>query len=344
MRAAVLYAPKDLRIEMQADPQIGPKQVRARMAAGGICGSDLHYYFHGGFGTVKIKQPMILGHEVSGIVSEVGREVESVKVGDPIAIHPSRPCGHCQYCLEGAPNHCLNMRFYGSAMPFPHIQGAFQESLVLEESQCLKVGAHLSLNHAAFAEPLSVALHACRQAGDLLGKRVLVTGVGPIGALVVAAAKVAGAREIVCTDLEDHPLAGALKMGATHSINVAAQPDGLKQFEANKGYFDVAIECSGNARALSSALAVLRPRGIMIQLGLGGDMNIPVNMITAKEISLRGSFRFHEEFHWAVDYLNRGIIDVAPIFSGSIPLSQANEAFELAQDRKRAIKVQVHFS
>ena len=130
MRAIVIHKAKDLRIEPieVAAPEEG--EVQIRMAMGGICGSDLHYYNHGGFGAVRLKQPMILGHEVAGIISQVGADVSHLAVGDHVAVSPSRPCGSCVYCAEGRRNHCLNMRFYGSAMPFPHIQGAFRERLV----------------------------------------------------------------------------------------------------------------------------------------------------------------------------------------------------------------------
>ena len=201
MKAIVIHAPKDLRVEDIAPEIPGPGQVAIRLAAGGVCGSDLHYYNHGGFGAVRIKQPMILGHEVSGYVAALGDGVENLAVGDLVAVSPSRPCGQCRYCAEGLRNQCLDMRFYGSAMPFPHIQGAFREVLVADVSQCAKADG-LTAGEAAMAEPLSVCLHATRRAGDLLGKRVLITGAGPIGALCILAARRAGAAEIVATDLE----------------------------------------------------------------------------------------------------------------------------------------------
>jgi L-idonate 5-dehydrogenase len=193
MRAAVLYAPKDLRIEDVADAPLGPREVEVRIEAGGICGSDLHYYFDGGFGTVRLKEPMILGHEIAGLVACVGAEVASIKPGQRVAVNPSRPCGACRYCQEGKQNHCLDMRFYGSAMRFPHVQGGFREVLVCDDTQAVPVPATMSAAKAAFAEPFAVCLHAVNRAGPLLGKRVLVTGAGPIGALTVIAARRAGA-------------------------------------------------------------------------------------------------------------------------------------------------------
>lgn len=340
MKAAVIHAPRDLRIEEVEIPAVGPNDVKVRIRAGGICGSDLHYYQHGGFGTVRLQQPMILGHEIAGEVMEVGSAVTRVRPGDRVAVNPSQPCGHCRFCLEGKPNHCLEMRFYGSAMRMPHVQGGFREVLVCGEAQALPVPTGLALELAAFAEPLSVCLHAARQAGPLLGKRVLVTGTGPIGALAILVARQAGAREIVATDITDTPLALARKIGADIALNTASDTDALAPFKADKGYFDTVFEASGSAAALTGALDVTRPTGTIVQLGLGGGpMTLPVNLLVAKEINLRGTFRFHEEFAWAVDFLAAGTIDVSPLLTEVVPLAEAVRGFELAGDRSRAMKV-----
>src|SRR3954463_15352126 len=185
MRAAVLHAARDLRIEGVPDAALGPGEVEVRIEAGGICGSDLHYYHDGGFGTVRLKEPMILGHEIAGTVARAGSEGASTTPGQRVAVNPSRPCGACRYCQEGKQNHCLDMRFYGSAMRFPHVQGGFREVLVGDDTQAVPVPATMSAAKAAFAEPFAVCLHAVNRAGPLLGKRVLVTGAGPIGALTV---------------------------------------------------------------------------------------------------------------------------------------------------------------
>jgi L-idonate 5-dehydrogenase len=312
-----------------------------RIRAGGICGSDLHYYQDGGFGTVRIKEPFIPGHEIAGEVQEVGDAVTRVRPGDRVAVNPSRPCGHCRYCLEGTARHCLDMRFFGSAMRFPHVQGGFREVLVCAEEQAVPIPEGLSMELAAFAEPLSVCLHGGTQAGPLLGRRVLVTGTGPIGALAVLVARHAGAREVVATDLADTPLALARQIGADLAINMRTEPEGLDRFKADKGFFDIVFEASGSGAALTSALDVARPGAVIVQLGLGGAMQLPINTLVAKEIQLRGTFRFDVEFEWAVDFLASGAIDVSPLLTEVIPLDEAVRAFELAADRSRAMKVQL---
>ena len=343
MKALVIHAAKDLRIEEREALPPGPGQVEIAIQAGGICGSDLHYYNHGGFGTVRLREPMILGHEIAGTISAVGEGVEGLSIGERVAVSPSRPCNHCHYCLKGQQNQCLHMQFYGSAMPMPHIQGGFRQQLVAESWQCHKVGNGISIEEAAFAEPFAVTLHAVNRAGSMLGKRVLVTGCGPIGALAIIAARLHGAREIVVTDVMDHVLTLAQGIGADRTINVATNPEALSAYGANKGYFDVMFEASGNERAMRAGLEVLAPRGVLVQLGLGGDVSLPQNMIVAKEIEIRGTFRFHEEFGLAVDLINNRRADLKPLLTAVYPIGDAVAAFEAANDRSKAMKIQIAF-
>jgi L-idonate 5-dehydrogenase len=343
MDALVIHSAGDLRVEDVPTPPVLANQLRVRVRFGGICGSDLHYFQHGGFGTVRVTEPMVLGHEVAGVVEEVGPGVSGFAAGDRIAISPSRPCGLCRFCQMGLQNHCLDMRYYGSAMRTPHVQGAFRREIVVETHQAHRLADALSDREGAMAEPLSVALHAVRRAGPLLGAKVLVTGCGPIGALVVIAARRAGATQIVVTDVGAFALRSALKVGADLAINVAETPQALAAFSADKGQFDVLFEASGNPAALRGALDVLRPRGVIVQVGLGGETTLPLNTIVAKEFDLRGAFRFHEEFGIAVDLLNMGLVDVKPLISTTVPYRDAGRAFALAADRSQAMKVLLDF-
>ena len=337
----VIHAPQDLRIQELETGELQPGQLKVKIKAGGICGSDLHYYRHGGFGAVRIKEPMVLGHEVSGVVAETGSAINDIAPGTRISVSPSLPCGRCKYCQEGKQNHCLDMRFYGSAMRTPHVQGAFRQEIVIERSQAHIVTDNVSDGEAAMAEPLAVALHAVRRAGSLLGKRVLVTGCGPIGALTVIAARRAGAVQIVVTDVARMPLEAALKVGADQAIDVGQQPDALAAFTKDKGSFDVLFEVSGNEQALRGALDALRPGAVIVQVGLGGDINFPANLLVGKELEWRGAFRFHEEFALAVELMNRGLVDVKPLISATYPFEQSVEAFEIAGDRSKMMKVQL---
>jgi L-idonate 5-dehydrogenase len=343
MKAVVIHSPGDLRIEEHAVAPLADDEIRVRVRAGGICGSDLHYYQHGGFGTVHLCEPMVLGHEVAGVVEAVGADVTRVAAGDHVAINPSLPCGRCLYCLEGLPNQCLDMRFYGSAMRMPHVQGAFREQLVCKAIQAEPIPKNLPFTSAAFAEPLSVCLHAVSRAGSLLGKRVLVSGAGPIGALCVLAARHAGAGEIVAVDLLDEPLAIVAANGADRTHNVRADPEAMAPYRLGKGYFDVVLEASGSQAGLATAIEVTRPRGVIVQIGLGGPLTLPMGPVVSKEIELRGSFRFHEEFAWAVRCIASGAIDVTPLLTAVVPIADADSAFVLAGDRKQSMKVQLSF-
>ncbi|MBL4576624.1 MAG: L-idonate 5-dehydrogenase [Opitutaceae bacterium] len=342
-RALFIHGEKDLRVQEIDIPSLGAKDVRVRIKSGGICGSDLHYYLHGGFGTVRLREPMVLGHEIAGIIEAVGSEVEVVKIGDKVAVNPSRPCYECEYCQKQMHNHCVNMRFYGSAMPFPHVQGAFRDTLVAEANQCIVFPQALDESIAVFAEPLSVALHAAKRFGDLEGKDILVTGCGPIGALAVLVARVKGANRIVVTDVADESLVIARELGANLTINVAKNPEDLLTYVKKERCFDGLFEASGNERALCSAIELLQPKSRMIQIGLGGEMTLPLNRIVAKELELCGTFRFHEEFPEAVQLLASGGINVQPLLTDVFPMENAIEAFELAGDRSKAMKVQLSF-
>jgi L-idonate 5-dehydrogenase len=240
-------------------------------------------------------------------------------------------------------NQCFDMRFMGSAMRMPHVQGGFREYVTVDASQAFPIADKLSLAEAAMAEPLAVCLHAGKQAGPLLGQRVLITGCGPIGALMIVVSRYAGAAEIVVTDVADAPLAVARTLGATKAINVSTDASALDPWRAGKGVFDVLFEASGNQVALRLAVDLLRPGGVIVQLGLGGEMTLPINAIVVKELQLRGTFRFDAEFELALRLMGAGLLDVKPLVSASMPFESAVAAFELASDRSKSMKVQLTF-
>jgi L-idonate 5-dehydrogenase len=333
-----IHAKEDLRIEPAEDPQIGPGQVLIRLGAGGICGSDLHYYFEGRNGSFVIREPLIPGHEASGVVAKVGPGVTRVKPGDKIAVSPSHACGHCDYCREGREHLCRNMRFLGSASLYPHVQGMFCEYFVMGERQCYPVAGDISLGELAFAEPLAVALHAVNRGPVLVGKSVLITGAGTIGCLTVIAARLGGARQITVSDVLDRPLATAAAVGADRTIRADRDADVLATPQ-----FDVAYEVSGSFAALKACVAAVKRGGTVVQVGTLPHQPLPfvVNEIMSKELDLKGAFRWGIEFDWAVDYLSSRRVDVRPLLSGQFPLQDAVKAFELAKDKTRSTKVQV---
>lgn len=342
-RVCILHGANDLRLETQSVDATGTGSVRVALSAGGICGSDLHYFHDGGFGPIRVREPIILGHEASGRVIEIGEGVEGLCIGDLVAINPSRPCGTCRFCTQREFVHCLNMCFKGSAYRFPHEQGLFRDAIVVPADQLHVFKGGVSAQEAACAEPLSVCLHALNQAPDLAGKRVLITGAGPIGALCALVSSRGGASEIVVTDIEDFPLSVARQMGATLTINARTDGDQLEPFKADKGQFDVVLECSAAAPAIMQALTVLRPRGTMVLVGVAGETPVPLNLIVSKEIRMRGTHRFHEEFANAVKLIDTRAVNVQPILSRSFDYEDALLAFQTAGDRTSAIKVHILF-
>ncbi len=346
MLAAVLHGAHDLRVEERSDPTMKPGEARVRVACGGICGSDLSYFNKGGVGDFRVREPLTLGHEVSGEIVELLPSPDwpmpaGVAIGTRVAINPSRPCLHCRFCRSGSANLCRNMRFLGSAALTPHVQGGFSEFLTVRADQCVPVPADMPYRIAACAEPLAVALHGVRRAGPMLGRHVLVAGAGPIGLLCLAAALHAGAASVTVTDLFEPPLLIARAMGAAQAVDVRAEPDRLAQLASAHGGFDIALEATGSAASVIGMPALMRPGGRIVQLGMlpPGAVPMPVNLLMSREIDLVGSFRFHEEFDIAVEALASGRIDVTPILSGTFPIRDANAAFEMAGDRQRAIKV-----
>lgn len=342
-RICQLHGQRDLRIEQQDVAEPGSTDVLVSMERGGICGSDLHYFQHGGFGPVRVREPIILGHEIAGTVSAVGSGVTSLKVGDIVAINPSQPCYDCAYCNGGHFQHCTSMRFLGSARTMPHVQGGFRDAIIVDQKQCFQIADKITPGEAACAEPLAVCLHAKNQAGELAGKRVLVTGSGPIGALCVCVSASENAADIVVTDLSDFTLSIARKMGATRTINIADDKTGLQEDISKNGMFDVVFECSAAEPAMLSAIDAVRPRGTIIQVGVAGSIALPINALVGKEITFRGTHRFHPEFQQAVDLINTGDIDVKPIITQTYPLEMALAAFEIAGDRSQSMKVQLQF-
>ncbi|WP_114186613.1 L-idonate 5-dehydrogenase [Microvirga aerophila] len=338
--SATLFGAQDLRMVEEPLKPLPPGMVRVRFRAGGICGSDMHYFRHGRTGDFVVETPLVLGHEIAGEIVEISGDASSLAVGDRVAVNPSRWCGKCPRCLEGRPNLCENIYFMGSASKKPHMQGGFATYFDAVPAQCIKVSGNTPIAAAALAEPLAVCLHAVKRASVVEGKRGIIFGAGPIGLLTLLVARQAGMSEIAVVDLMSAPLAFAKRLGADHIIDISAGENDLKALAAERP-FDVAFEISGTAAGLTSAISNVRRGGTVVQIGNlpGGAIPVPANMIMAKEIDLMGSFRFGEEFEHAVRLIDDGKIDVLSIVTSQRPLSEALEGFHLALDRSQSVKV-----
>ncbi|GGM01259.1 L-idonate 5-dehydrogenase [Streptomyces fumigatiscleroticus] len=343
MLACVIHGPGDLRVEELPVPQPGPGRALVAVGYGGVCGSDLHYWRHGGVGDFLLREPMVLGHEVVGTVVALGDGAAGPVPGTEVAVHPASPCGRCPECAQGRRNVCRDTRYLGSAARFPHVQGGFAARLVVPAEQLRPLPGGLEPRRAALAEPLSVALHAVRRAGDVAGRHVLVTGAGPIGCLVVAAAKAAGAAHVTVTDLLPAALEYARAAGADTLVR-ADDPDD-SGWPAAADAVDTAIEASGVAAGLDTCLRLVRRGGVVVQLGMlpPGPSPFAGNLVVSREIELRGAFRFDGEFDEALALLAAGP-GFDALVSAVVPVREAEAAFVLAGDRGRSCKVLLDFA
>ncbi|MEU6604609.1 L-idonate 5-dehydrogenase [Streptomyces shenzhenensis] len=339
MWGCVIHGHGDLRVEELPVPEPGRGQALVAVRYGGVCGSDLHYWRHGGVGDFRLREPMVLGHEVVGTVVGYGAGASGPAVGTAVAVHPATPCGACPECAAGRRTVCRDTRYLGSAARFPHVQGGFAARVAVPAGQLRALPAGLEPRRAALAEPLSVALHAVRRAGPVAGRQVLVTGAGPIGCLVVAAVRAAGAARVTVTDLLPEALRYAAVAGADTVVR-ADDPD-------DTGWpaeVDVAVEASGVAAGLDTCLRLVRRGGVVVQLGMlpPGQSPFAGNLVVSREIELRGAFRFDTEFDEALE-----LLAAEPAFDGLIsavvPVTEAERAFALAADRSRSCKVLMDF-
>lgn len=330
-RAAVLYAPHDVRLEDKPMPQVGPGDVLVEVKAVGVCGSDVHYYEHGRIGSYVVRQPLVLGHEAAGVIVAVGEAVSKGRIGQRVAIEPGIPDGVCEQCRAGHYNLCSNVRFFGT----PPIDGAFANYVTVPEGFAYTLPDNVSNEEGAIIEPLSVGLWACRKARLRGGDHVLVTGAGPIGILVMKVAFALGVSEVTITDVSPRRLEAAQKLGATRTLNVAQQPLAQAGVQA-----DVLIECSGNQAALMDGIRSLRPAGIAVAVGMnpGEELNVPMSFIQNREIMLTGTFRYANTYADAIAMVATGRIEVRSIVTGHYALAEAEMALQATKSDPANIK------
>ena len=337
----VVHRAGDVRVEPVPVAAPGPDEALVEVAYGGICGSDLHYWQHGAAGLSVLAEPMLLGHEVVGVVRRAAADGSGPAVGTPVAVHPARPSagdGSIRYPVD-RPNLSPAGTYLGSAAHRPHTQGGFVRFLPLATSMLRALPPGLPLRTAALAEPASVAWHAVARAGDVAGRRVLVVGAGPIGLLVVAVLVRAGAAEVVVTDLHEEPLDRARALGATRTVLATAR-DELTAVQS-----DVTVESSGSAPGLGTAIRSTTRGGRVVLLGLlpPGDQPVDVATVIARELDLVGSFRFNDEIDPVLDALADGSLEVGAAITHELPLARALEALEVARDPRVSGKVLLTF-
>ena len=324
MRASVLTAKQSLQMQERPVPTPAADDVLVQVRSVGVCGSDVHYYRNGRIGDFIVRDPLVLGHEVSGVVVDVGPGVSEDRVGERVAIEPQRPCRICRHCKSGRYNLCERLDFYAT----PPIDGALCDYVVAPTDFAHRVPDALSDHAAALLEPFSVGLWACSKAAVEPGSRVLVTGAGPIGALVSLAARSYGASEVVVTDLVASRRERILGFGATAALDPsdpAFDPESLAA--------DAFIECSGATPALLSGLRALRGGGIAVLVGLGDDeVSLPVQLIATRELVLTGVFRYVDTWPKAIAAAQQPGTDLDALVTAEFDLEDTEAALTSDDD------------
>jgi L-idonate 5-dehydrogenase len=327
MKAVVVHGANDLRIDDRPEPVAGPGEVVLDVEWGGICGSDLSYWRHGASGTAALKSPLVLGHEVAGRIAKLGAGVEHLEVGQPVTVHPAELVGDGALPdrLQGRTNLYPQIRYFGSAAFDPHTDGGFSERKLAKAFQVRPLPDGVDTLRGALAEPLAVAMHAVSRAGSLQGRDVLVNGAGPIGSLVTAAAKYAGARTVIATDISDASLRIAKAMGADEVLNVSdtALPTDM----------EFVFEATGIPAVLGGVLRATARGGTVVQVGNlpGTPAASALGDLVTREITWIGSYRFVDEITDALQAMKDGL-DVSPIITHKFAIEDAAQAMQTAAD------------
>ena len=328
MRASRLHGVRDLHLEKLPRPTPGPGQVLLRVATVGVCGSDVHYYLHGRIGSQVVTAPIIMGHEFSAWVAELGPGVGDLAVGQLVSVEPGISCGKCEPCLQGHPNLCPNVRFCGT----PPIDGVFAEYTVMPAENCFPLPAGFGPLEGAMLEPLGIAIHTVDLAHLQAGQTVAVLGAGPIGLLIAAVARAAGASRIIMTE----PLAHRRRFALDYVADAALNPEEvdvvaeIQHLTGGRGV-DVAFEAAGGSDTPQQAAAIARIGGKVIIAGIPSDdsMNMNASTVRRKGLTIKVVRRSKHTYPRAMRLVQAGMVDVKRLASHEFPLERIDEAFEL---------------
>ncbi|TSI18609.1 L-idonate 5-dehydrogenase [Brevibacterium aurantiacum] len=334
MKTLFIHGAEDMRFDDTTVPEPSAGEVLLRVRFVGICGSDLHYYFHGKNGENLIREPFTPGHELSALVES--DPSGQWGPGTPVTVHPAR-YGTPEDDIADHPHLWPGGDYLGSAAGFPHRQGAAAEYILVEKHMLRRLPPNLSLRDATLAEPLGVALHALTTAGQQLGNRALVLGAGPVGLLIVAALVARGVEHVAVGDIQESALDRARSLGADETFVVGRD-------EIPSTAFPIVFECSAAPPSLSQAITSASRAGVIVQVGTLADADITVNLsgLVSKEIQLRGTFRFSTEIDDAIEMLTADSA-AAAVVTHVLPAAEAVSAFEIAKDSAVSGKVLIEF-
>jgi L-iditol 2-dehydrogenase len=331
LKASFLNKNKNIYVEEIDIPTLDADQVLIRVESVGICGSDVHYYKHGAIGPYVVEKPLILGHELSGVITDVGKDIAKNRIGARVAVEPQRACKVCKQCKAGRYNLCPDIEFYAT----PPINGAFCEFVKIQSSFAYDIPDNISFDAAALIEPMSVCIWAAQKAGIESGSTVLIAGAGPIGVIMAQVAKAVGAKDVVVTDVIDKRLDFVKGYGATRTINSTTESAGNEKF-------DVFIDACGVPSAVYAGIKSTGPAGRVLLVGLGSDdMNLPVSHIQNNEIIVTGVFRYANTWPIAIDLVASGKVNLDAIVTHHFGLTDVEDGLR-ATANPDAMKVMIH--
>jgi L-iditol 2-dehydrogenase len=316
MRVSVLQRPGELALVTRPVPAAPPGHVLVAVRSVGVCGSDVHYFEHGRIGDFVVREPLVLGHEVSGVIVATGAGVAPGRIGRRVAVEPGTACGTCAQCKAGRYNLCPDMRFFAT----PPVDGALAEYLPVRSDLAFDLPDSVSDDAAALLEPLSVGIWATGKAGLGAGSSVRIAGAGPIGLVTAQVARARGATTIVVTDIAPHRLAAAERNGATATLLASSGP-------AGDADVDAFIDCSGAPAAIDAGFRSLRPAGIAVLVGMGPDeLRLPFGLLQQRELTVTGTFRYANTWPAAIALAASGAVDVDALVTNRYSLDQAAQA------------------
>lgn len=316
MKASYLVKQGELSVREVAIPTLAEDEVLVRVAAVGVCGSDVHYYQHGKIGPYVVNHPLILGHELSGTIEAVGSAVDPSRIGKRVAVEPQRPCRVCSECKAGRYNLCPDIEFYAT----PPIDGAFAEFVKIQSDFAFDLPDNVSFEAAALIEPLSVCIWAAQRAEIREGSRVLIAGAGPIGVIMAQVASAFGASEVIITDITEDRRNFALEHGATRALD--PRTDDVESLGV-----DAFVDASGVAQAVYSGIKAVGPAGHALLVGLGAeDMSLPVSHIQNNEIWVTGVFRYANTWPTGIELVASGKVNLDVLVTHTFGLDDVESA------------------
>ena len=341
MKSLRLVGPRKFQWFEEEKPEPGAGEVRIAVQAVGICGSDIHAYVHCRTGDHVMVEPMVLGHEFSGLIDAIGPGVEGLAVGDLVAVDPAIACGHCEYCLEGNPNFCVNLRFAGSVSN----DGALREYLIQPATMVYRLGKAFTSSDAAMLEPLGVALHSIRLAKVKPADWVAIHGCGPIGLCLIQMARLSGAGKIIAFEPLENRRQMALKMGADHVFSPADGEAAQCIRSLGRSYVDIALEAAGDAQAVWEAVEIAKPGGEVVLVGIPKEDQTAFRASAARQkgLTIKIVRRMKHTYPQCIALVEKGLVDLRSFVTHHLPFEQAGDGYRMVEERSQGvIKAVIH--